>query len=95
MSSYIAGATLTIIATFTVDGAVEDPATVTLRVRPPSGTVTVYTYAASEITRASEGVFSKDILFDAAGTWYVRVEGTGAAAGVEETAIAIGRSRVV
>jgi len=95
MSSYINGDTVRLSATFTVDGAATDPTTVTLRVKAPSGTVTSYTYAATEITRVSTGVYRKDVLFDAAGTWYVRWEGTGAAAGVEEAAIVVSRSKVV
>lgn len=95
MSSYINGDTIRLSATFTVDGAATDPTTVTLRVKAPSGTVTAYTHADAEIARVSDGVYRKDVPFDAAGSWYVRWEGTGAAAGVEETAIVVSRSKVV
>lgn len=95
MSSYINGDTIRVTATFTVDGAATDPTTVTLRVKAPSGTTTVYTYTDGHLTRVSAGVYRKDVLFNAAGSWYVRWEGTGAAAGVEEEAITVSRSKVV
>lgn len=93
--SYIKGDTIRVTATFTVADVATDPATVTLRVKDPAGTTTVYTYALTEITKVSTGVYRKDVQMSTAGTWYVRWEGTGTAAGVEEAGIVIGGSRVV
>lgn len=69
----------TLSNTFTVDGAATDPTTVTLTVTSPSGTATVYTYAASEITKSSTGVYTKDVVCSEAGDWSYLWEGTGSA----------------
>ena len=95
--AYIAGDTLTLGCTFAVaaTGVVTDPTTVTLRVKDPAGAVTVYTYALAEITKSTTGIYVKTLAFSTAGDWWLRWEGTGAAAGVEEQSIGIQASRVV
>lgn len=91
--SYVKGDTVRVTATYTVDGDATDPAEATIRVRAPNGDVEVY--AEADMTHVGDGVWSVAFVADAHGTWYVRAEGTGAAAGVEETAIVVSRSRVV
>ena len=61
-------------------GTAADPTTVTLNVREPDGTVTSYTYALAEITRAGAGDYYKVITLDAAGIWSWEFVGTGAVA---------------
>lgn len=58
--------------------ALTDPSAVTLEVRDPAGAVATYTYAASQITRASLGIFTRPQLLDQSGVWYYRFTGTGA-----------------
>ena len=57
------------ISFYDTDDALFDPTTVTLTVTPPSGTATVYTYAAAEITKVSNGVYSKIISLTEEGYW--------------------------
>lgn len=57
--------------------AVTDPSSITLYVRNPAGTTSTYTYAATEIVRESEGVYTKNVTLDAPGTWYYRFKGEG------------------
>jgi hypothetical protein len=69
----------TLTNTFDVAGVATDPTTVSLTVTTPSGTATTYTYAASEITRTSTGVYAKDIACSEAGVWLCLWVGTGTA----------------
>lgn len=93
MSSYVKGDTVKVTATFAVDGGATDPTAATIRVKAPGGTVTVYDE--SDMTHVGAGVWQAVVVLDQNGTWYVRAEGTGAAAGVEETAIVVSKSKVV
>lgn len=65
--------------TFAVSGVATDPTTVTLVVTSPSMTATTYTYAASQITKDSTGVYHKDIACIEDGVWQYLWVGTGAA----------------
>lgn len=56
--------------------AAVDPSAVSLKVRNPAGTVTTYTYALGELTKASTGNYYRDIDLDAAGEWAYRFAGT-------------------
>ena len=73
-------------ATFTVSGTATDPATVTLKVRDPSGTTTTYTYGAATVTKDSTGAYHRDVSATTAGRWLYRWEGTGTAQAAEEAA---------
>lgn len=60
------------------DGVPVDPDEVTLEVRDPDGTTTTYTWVeGAEITRESEGVFTRTKLLDQSGNLYYRFTGTG------------------
>lgn len=74
---YYPGQSLKLRATFTVDGAVTDPTSITLIVRDPAGTSNTYTYAGATITKDSTGIYSKNVAFDSEGTWRWRWVGTG------------------
>lgn len=65
--------------TFTVADVATDPSTVSLTLTTPDGTETTYTYAATEITKDSTGVYHKDVTCSAAGQWSYKWVGTGAA----------------
>ena len=60
-----------------IAGALTDPTTVLLTVKSPAGVKTNYTYALSEITRDSIGVYHKDVAASQSGSWYYEWEGTG------------------
>lgn len=78
-NSYDVGVVVSVIGTFKDKTQVlQDPTTVTLKVKDPSGTSSTYTYAAAQVTRDSLGVYRKDI--DTAlkpGKWLYRWESTG------------------
>jgi hypothetical protein len=73
----------TVSNTFKVNGTATDPTTVSLTITTPSGAATTYTYAASQITKTSTGLYTKDITCSEAGTWSYLWEGTGAASDAE------------
>lgn len=57
-----------------------DPSTVTLAVTDPSGNVTTYTYAASQVTKSSTGVYYRNVTVDEDGVWEFNWTATGAVA---------------
>lgn len=76
-------------ATFSVSGTPTDPTNVTVRYMEPDGTITVLGPVAGGtggggITRVSAGVFKISVTLDAAGYWFARFEGTGAATAAED-----------
>lgn len=72
--------TWTPTVTFTVNGAVTDPTTVTLTIIPPDKVEATYTYAGATITKSSTGVYTKSIPLTQRGVWYCKYVGTGACA---------------
>ena len=58
-------------------GALVDPTTVVLKVKTPALVTSTYTYALAQVTRASLGVYYKDVTPDAAGVWRFRWYATG------------------
>lgn len=86
----------------TAAGTATDPTEVTLRVKDPSGNVTVYrwpTPGAGESALTKEagqtGRFYADVSLDEAGTWTYRLAGTGAVESAEETTLYVRRSSIV
>ena len=79
MTIYDIGDRPTVTGTFTNDaGTLTDPTTVTVRVREPDGTETLYTSPVASIVNSSTGVwaFTFPAALDAAGDWYVRFRST-------------------
>lgn len=81
-------------ATFTVGGGATDPTTLIVRVKDPGGTNTVVTEntpasltpSSTPIARVSAGIYKHaGIVLNDAGYWFVRFEGSGAAAATEES----------
>jgi len=73
-------------------GALTDPATVTLKVKKPDGTVTTYTYASAEITKDAVGRYSYQLTIDQDGVWSYRWIGTGTIVAAEEDAFFVRKS---
>lgn len=65
------------------------PSTVTLKYKPPSGTVVT-----AVITPVS-GKYSSTVLLNAVGTWYIRWECSGSYASAEEFEVNVTASKVV
>ena len=79
MTVYDIGDRPVITATFrNAADALTDPTTVTVRVREPDGTETLYTSPVASIVNSSTGVwaFTFPAALDAAGDWYVRFRST-------------------
>lgn len=68
-------------AEFVVGSSLTDPTLATVIVKDPSGVTST-----PSVAHSGTGTFSAEVTVDMAGTWRVRWEGTGAAAGAEETA---------
>lgn len=73
----------TLTNTFKVGVTPTDPTAVSLIITTPSQASTTYTFAASEITKSSVGVYTKNITCTEAGTWTYQWAGTGAASDSE------------
>lgn len=95
MAAYDKGDAVRFKATFTdVDGAAADPATITLEVKNPAGTISTYVYGTDPITRESTGVYHYDKTIDQTGIWYYRWVGTGTGSQVaEESSITVRSSQ--
>jgi len=65
-------------------------------VKDPSGTKTVYTYAAAQVVRDGVGSYHLDLTPQAAGPWLVRWEGDmGSLVAISETAFTVQASSVL
>lgn len=73
-----------VTGTFSVAGVATDPTTITLTITDPSLNAASYTYALSQVTKSSTGIYYKDISVDEAGLWRYKWAGTGACESVEE-----------
>jgi hypothetical protein len=58
-------------------GTPTDPTTITFKYENPAGTVTTIIYPAAGVTKIGTGVFSAEVTFDTAGSWWRRWNGTG------------------
>lgn len=75
-----------------MDGVARDPATVTLRVRKPSGTVV--TVSNVQHPTPGSGVYYADVVLDEAGVWRYEWSSTGDPTVVEGGEFYVYRSRV-
>ena len=89
---YHEGDGLRLQCTFTISGTKTDPTAISLKVQgPTASSPTEYTYALSQITKGTTGVYYKDITFNVEGTWHYKWTGTGAVAAVDEGDVYIKR----
>lgn len=77
---------------FNKRGKNTDPATVTLKVKAPDGTVSTYTYANGEVVRDEQGVYHRNVTVDAAGKWSYRFVATGGGQAAGEKTFIVARS---
>lgn len=71
-----------------------DPDTITVRIKPPTGTTLVYLYPDVHITRDAQGLYHTDVVPTMAGTYYVEWVSTGAVQqSTKAVAIPVRRSR--
>lgn len=94
INHYIEGQTVSMTARFTLDGVLTDPTTITLKVKDPEGTISEYTYALSQITKVSTGIYNKDIALNTPGLWIYRYIATGSVATVGERKIYANASQI-
>ena len=81
-NQYDIGSLVRISATFTLASGVEDPSTITAKVKLPNGTTTTYVYGTDgALVRDSKGVYHVDWSVTAAGVHQYRFVGTGTAQG--------------
>jgi len=95
-STYDKGDLLRLTGTFTnVSGTATDPTTVTLKIKAPGTALATYTYALSQVTKSTTGVYYKDISLATVGIWHYRWEGTGAVESATEGWFEVRESRAV
>lgn len=84
-NTYDVGDRVKIQGSFTdANGTAADPTAVAVKVRDPSGNVSTYTYALSQVTKQETGVYYMYVTIDEAGEWWYRFEGTGAVIAADE-----------
>lgn len=83
-------------------GTATDPSAVTLIVKRPDGTQTVYAWPTpgagqSALTKegGQTGRFYAEVVIDQGGTWRYYLAGTGAVTAASEGTLQVGRSRVL
>jgi hypothetical protein len=72
-----------------------DPDSVTLRVKQPDATVTVYVYPGGDIVKDGTGQYHYDLPIADSGDWYYRYEGTGAVQAAAENLFHVYKSNVI
>ena len=76
--------------------ALVDPTTIVLRVKPPVGAVSVYTYALGQVVRKSLGVYYYDVATGTSnGFWHYRFEAGGVVVAAEEGSFKVDDSQVI
>jgi hypothetical protein len=87
---YTAGTEVRFSATFAAD-----PTTVTLSVKEPSGTTTIYTYGTDpELVRDGVGEYHADLVLNTAGLWWYKFAGSGAVTAVKQDCIFVSEAQV-
>ena len=73
MKRYDIGDVARIGMRFMRNGALVDPATVTVKIKDPAATTNTYTYAAAEINKTATGIYYIEVPVDSAGVWSYRI----------------------
>jgi len=83
---YDKGDVVVVSAAFTDrNGTLIDPATVTFKIKDPSGTTTAYIFGTNgELVKDSVGNYHVDVPVSLEGTWQYRYESTGTGQAAEE-----------
>ena len=94
MNQYDYGDKVRTTGTFTnAAGTAIDPAVVKFSVKPPSGTVTTYTYGVdSEVVKSATGIYYIDTDLNEVGNWAVRAWSTGTGQASDETYFSVASS---
>jgi hypothetical protein len=94
-SDYYEGQRALIEAEFRLLGVPTDPTIIQVISRSPSGSVSVLTYPAVELTRRDTGLFEASVLLGDSGQWHFRVIGEGVVDAVTEINLDVLQSNVV
>ena len=79
VNAYHVNQLVRLTATLTVSGVATDPATLTIRVKDPTGAEVVYTLVSNPaLVKDSVGNYHIDITVGIAGLWSYHLESTGA-----------------
>lgn len=71
-----------------------DPSTVSVKVRPPTGSTLTYTYALATVTKEETGIYYKDISVTESGKWYYQFVSTGTGQAMDEGAFVVKSSAI-
>lgn len=95
-SDYVVGAVSRLSVSITdVAGVAADPGALRLKIKPPSGAVTTYTYGGAEIIKDAVGHYRCDVVLTAAGSWIWRGETDAPNPGAAEGSLAVRASKVI
>jgi hypothetical protein len=94
LSRYTKGQVVVVTASFSVDGELDDPTTVTFKVKDPSGNVGTFVYGIDpEVTRVSLGVYKTEIECDESGDFWYRIEADGSVIDATEKTFTVANSQ--
>lgn len=94
-TDYFEGQRALVEAEFRLLGVPTDPTIVQVLSRAPSGSVSVLTYPAVELTRRDTGLYEAAVLLDTSGQWHFRVIGEGVVDAVTEIDLDVLDSHVI
>lgn len=92
----IVGQRVSVEGAFRLGGVLTDPLVVKAYTRAPNGALTTLTYPTTDLTRDMAGVYRIEFTATAAGTWAVRIEGSGGGVeAINETFVNVNASSVI
>ena len=80
MANYEIDTLVRLSVTFTtvIGNMQTDPSDVTIYIKPPGASVTLYTYSGSQVAKDTTGMYHYDLLVNAIGSWAYKWQATGA-----------------
>lgn len=93
--AYLQGQLIRLFASFSLDGALTDPTTVTVKYKTPTGTSTTLVYPTDfAVVKDGVGNYHLDLNLNAGGTWYFRWEATGTIIGAAQETFTVAAASV-
>lgn len=77
-----------------INGTAADPSGVTLRLKQPDATVSVYSYPGT-LSKDGTGVYHYDVSILQSGDYFYRFEGTGAVQAASESVFHVYKSNII
>lgn len=93
MNNYSVGQSVTVQATFSVNGVNTDPTVIDVKTIDPSGNFITVTYPNQAMTNPAVGIYTYTFTPGVQGEWYYRFEATGLVIAAQESSLYAGPTR--